>query len=583
MAEPISDEQLYSWLERDAPELAAHLKSHPEDAVRIDRLRGAAGLARELTAPPFPERVGRFRVVRRLGRGGMGEVFEAQSDDGGRVALKRVAGASDAASATRFARECEALARLSHPDVAKLVEVGSTRSGEPWLAMEFVDGVPLSERMRDATWSRRERLETFVRICDAVAFAHDHGVLHRDLKPTNLLVTRDGAPKVIDFGLARLHDDAAAAARLTRSGAALGTFAYSSPEQWLGLEVDARTDVWSLGVILHEMVTGRLPHFAASPEELARSRRRRGRGVEGEFGAKLDVVLRRALARGDDPRYASVAALAVDLRRTLSGEPLAPPPARTPKQRARRRRRLLVRGAVALLLVAGAAALAFAWWRSAGIDWSRPMKGKGFPRTAPWSGVRWRGETPIVQVDGRWWQLESIEGLRADLLVAFCKQTTKDAWAKRFCEDLDEVLTRMLGHAPGATVSLALVDPDTHESTRMERVAMTEANRRAVWLARYGTPFDRVVVQGDSVHVDLGGTTYDLLAIDGVPIEKDLAAIKAVFREAWVFDVEHDLLQSIERAAGRPAPAEITIDVRRPDGSTATLDHVPVRPWQSSQ
>lgn len=582
MAEPVSDEQLYSWLERDAPELAAHLQSHPDDAVRVARLRGAAGLARELTAPPFPERVGRFRVVRRLGRGGMGEVFEAHSDDGARVALKRIAGPGDAGAASRFARECEALARLSHPDVAKLVEVGSTRSGEPWLAMEFVDGVPLAERMRDAMWTRRERLETFVRVCEAVAFAHDHGVLHRDLKPTNVLVTRDGAPKVIDFGLARLDGDAAAAARLTRSGAALGTFVYSSPEQWLGLEVDARTDVWSLGVILHELVTGRLPHFAASPEELARSSRIRGRGVEGEFGKELDVVLRRALARGDDPRYASVAALAEDLRRTLRGEPLAPPPARTPEQRARRRRRLLVRGAVALLLVAGAAALGFAWWRGTGVDWSRPLKGKGYARTAPWSGVRWRGETPIVLIDGRWWQLESIEGLRADLVVAFCKQTTNDTWAKRFCEDLVEVLTRMLGHAPGATVSLVLVDPDTRETKTMERVEMSEAKRQEIWRKRYGSPFDRVVVQGDSVRVDVDGSTFDLLAIDDVPIEKDLAAIQAIARsrDEWVSDVEHSLLQSIERATGRPVPIEVTIEVRRPDGSKARLEHLPLRPFQ---
>ena len=577
MSEPISDEQLYSWLERDAPELAQHLAAHPEDDGRVERLRSAAGLARELTAPPFPERIGRFRVVRRLGRGGMGEVFEALSDEGERVALKRVAGPSDAAASARFARECEALARLSHPDVARLGEVGATKSGEPWLAMEFVDGVPLAERMRDAAWTRRARLETFLRLCDAVAFAHDHGVLHRDLKPSNVLITRDGSPKVIDFGLARLQDESAAAARLTRSGAALGTFAYSSPEQWLGLPVDARTDVWSLGVILHELVTGRLPHFAASPEELARGGRSRGRGVGGEFGAALDVVLNRALARGDEPRYASGAALAEDLRRTLRGEPLAPPPARTPAQRARRRRRLLARGAVALVLAAGVTTLGIAWLRGGAVDWSRRMDGKGFDRTAPWTGVRWKGETPIVEVDGRWWQLESIEGLRADLIIAFCKQTTREVWAKRFCEDLVEVLTRMLGHAPGATVSLVLIDPDTRESKTMANVEMTHAKRQKIWDAREGTPFDRVTVDGDSVRVELGGASYDLLAIDGVPIEEDLAAIKSVYRDGWVVNVEKWLLQSIEGATGRPVPTEVTVDLRRPDGSQTRMEHVPLR------
>jgi hypothetical protein len=231
-----------------------------------------------------------------------------------------------------------------------------------------------------------------------------------------------------------------------------------------------------------------------------------------------------------------------------------------------------------VLLLAGVATLGLQWWRRSAVDWSQPMHGRGFPKTAPWTGVRWRGETPIVQVDGRWWQLVSIEGLRADLVVAFCKQTTSDVWAKRFCEDLVEVLTRMLGREPGEAVALELVDPDTRESTTMARVAMTEANRQQIWRARYGTPFDRVRVRNGSVRVDLDGTTYELLAIDGVPIEEIVAAIKALNHGGWIEDVEGSLLQSIERATDRPVQPDITIDVRRPDGSQGRMEHVPVRP-----
>src|SRR5262249_11825398 len=180
MADPISDEQLFSWLERSAPELAGHLAAHPEDAPRVDHLRSTAALARELTAPPFPERIGPFRVERRLGRGGMGEVFEARAGDGTRATVKVIAGAPGEAAAARFARGCEARARLDHRGGARLLDHGTTAEGEPWLAMEFVAGVPLGERMRDASWTRGARLRFLLKLCDAVSHAHANGVLHRD-------------------------------------------------------------------------------------------------------------------------------------------------------------------------------------------------------------------------------------------------------------------------------------------------------------------------------------------------------------------------------------------------------------------
>ena len=293
----------------------------------------------EAARPPI---LGEFEIVREIGRGGMGVVYEAiQGESGRRVALKVVRGGQfvDDAALRLFRREIQALARLEHPGVASLFASGRTPDGFHYFAMELVVGTPLD------LWLRRQgvaptgdelerRLELFLEIADAVAYAHQRGVLHRDLKPSNLVVSEDGRVKVLDFGLARITDaDVARATQVTELGTIRGTLAYMSPEQLTGNPdaVDVRADVYALGVVLYEMLAGEhplaldsIPAFdipRAIREEPAKSLR-----SLWKWPARLDPDLATIVAKSieKDParRYQSVGALADDLRRYAGGQPI---------------------------------------------------------------------------------------------------------------------------------------------------------------------------------------------------------------------------------------------------------------------
>ena len=331
-----TDEQLWSWVDRDAPELAAHLEAHPEDRGRVDELRRAIRAVAAGGPERVPDRVGPYPILRRLGSGGMGVVFEAeQVVPKRRVALKVIRGAwlDDERTRRLFRREADVLARLQHPGIAAVHDAGETKEGAPYFVMELVDGVPLDEWARGRTLA--ERLRALEDLARAVEHAHGKGVIHRDLKPSNVLVTAEGEVKVLDFGLARIVDPAATASlTAAMSGRVIGTVRYMSPEQASGYasRVTPASDVFSLGVLCYETCLGASPHdldgkgFLECARAVAETDARRPRDVSPGVDPALERVLVRALAREPRRRYPSAAALADELARVRRGEAIDAPP-----------------------------------------------------------------------------------------------------------------------------------------------------------------------------------------------------------------------------------------------------------------
>jgi eukaryotic-like serine/threonine-protein kinase len=220
-----------------------------------------------------PTRIGPYRILKVLGEGGMGVVYEAEQTEPvtRRVALKLIRSGLDSQQiVARFEAERQALAVMDHPNIARVLDAGTTAEGRPFFVMELVEGVSLTDYCDRHRLSLRRRLELFLALCQAVQHAHQKGVIHRDLKPSNvLIVSRDGrpAPKIIDFGIAKALDQASTAALVTQQGTTLGTPAYMSPEQaeMNRLDVDTRSDIDSLGVMLYELLVGTLP---LDPKEL---------------------------------------------------------------------------------------------------------------------------------------------------------------------------------------------------------------------------------------------------------------------------------------------------------------------------
>jgi serine/threonine-protein kinase len=328
------------------------------------------------------ERFGAYRLIELLGAGGMGEVYLAERVDGRfeqRVALKLVKRGMDSAQILRrFARERQILARLEHPGIARLLDGGEGDDGRPYFVMERVEGEPITEYCAAHGAPLEERLRLLADCCDAVDAAHRSLVVHRDLKPSNILVTAGGRVKLLDFGIARLLGDEDGETQLTRHGAHVLTPAYAAPEQILGGGVSMATDVFALGVVMYELLTGALPHdrraatpydlvsrvereSAQKPSTLVRKTGVAGGGASAERKARrlrgdLDTIALKALAPDPARRYPSAAAFAADLRAYLDGRPVSARPD-TPAYRLRKfvgRHRAGVAAsiAVALALVA---------------------------------------------------------------------------------------------------------------------------------------------------------------------------------------------------------------------------------------
>jgi tetratricopeptide (TPR) repeat protein len=274
---------------------------------------------------PPPGQIGPWQVERELGHGGMGTVYLATREAAGfrlRAAVKLVRRGMDTDFILRrFRTEREILAGLGHPNIARLLDGGSTADGLPYFAMEYVEGRHLLEDCAARGADTRQRIELFLQICEAVAYAHRHLVVHRDLKPSNILVTPDGAPKLLDFGLARLLQAGAGGER-TETGYRLLTPDFASPEQVRGERITTSTDIYSLGVVLHHLLAGRSPYrTTGSTESTARAVCEQEPERPG-LSRDLDNVILMALRKEPERRYESVTALAEDLRRYLDGRPV---------------------------------------------------------------------------------------------------------------------------------------------------------------------------------------------------------------------------------------------------------------------
>ena len=368
-----------AWLDRscgDDPELRARLARMLalDDASRCpldgDVLE-VSGLAAEVTGEERrPERIGRCRIVRTLGVGGMGLVFEAVEDPplGRRVALKVLGTALGTGPLRwRFEREIRMLAELEHPGIARIYQAGTFEGGsvrQPYFTMEYVEGLPLSKYLEREDPGVRERIELLVALCDAVQHAHERGIVHRDLKPENILVTGEGQPKVLDFGIARPLDGASThPVQHTRTGGLIGTPRWMSPEQ-LGErsdEVGPATDVHALGTLLHYVLSGgELPYElnGKSDVEVALTicreeptPLRRALKAPIPRSQDLEAVAGKALEKDPSRRYRRAAGLGADLRRFLAGEPVRARPLRLlPRTWRRCRRRPWRATAIAMML-----------------------------------------------------------------------------------------------------------------------------------------------------------------------------------------------------------------------------------------
>jgi tetratricopeptide (TPR) repeat protein len=341
-----------------AAETVGFLES-PAMAVAAKEL-GAQG------ARAHPSAIGRFRILRLIGEGGMGSVYEAEQDEPRRrVAIKMLRpGFATPDRLRRFQQESRALARLQHPGVAQIFESGTADAGagpQPYFAMELVHGLPLREYSDRHGLGVREKLALLSKTCDAVNHAHQRGLIHRDLKPGNILVDEAGQPKVLDFGVARFTSGEEESTLRTEAGQVVGTLAYMSPEQVLGdpLEVDIRSDVYSLGVILYELLSGRLPYEATKSQFAEAIRAIREESVKPlgsigrEFRGDIETIVSKALEKDKSRRYASAADLGADIQRYLSDEPIAarPPSAGYQFQKFARRHRELMAGLVAVFVV----------------------------------------------------------------------------------------------------------------------------------------------------------------------------------------------------------------------------------------
>lgn len=356
-----------------------------------DRLAGAESPADEESAGiGRGSQIGAYRIVEKIGEGGMGEVFRAERADGlfaQQVAVK-ITRSTIAQSdlRQRFVIERQILASLSHDNIVRLLDGGTTTGGQAFLIMEHVEGVPLTTHCREGGLSLEDRLHLLRTVCRAVHYAHEHGVVHRDLKPANILVTSDHVPKVVDFGIAKLLEGHAGSG-LTITGVVPGPLTpnYASPEQVRGLPVTTASDVYALGVVLYETVAGVRPYETDGlslerlldvvvREQPARPSARKDDATpalpydRARLRGDLDAIVLKALSKEPADRYASASELASDITRVLRGDPVL---ARTPsslyvlRRMALRHKRLAAVSALALVGILAASGVATWQWRVA--------------------------------------------------------------------------------------------------------------------------------------------------------------------------------------------------------------------------
>lgn len=332
----LTEQELWSGIDRDAPETKDHLKTCASCRTKAKALEEgivAVSSSFQPDEPPLPEYIGPYRIICRLGEGGMGIVYEGEQPTTKRsVAIKVLRGGSyDKFRVRLFQREAQTLARLRHPAIGAVFEAGRTDDGRDYFAMELVRGMPLTRYAEEKRISLRARLELFCLICHAIHYAHQRGVIHRDLKPSNILVDSEGQPKILDFGLARITDpDAGLTLTATEVGKIMGTLPYMSPEEVRGDPegADVRCDVYSLGVVFFELLSGELPYNVSRTrlpeavrvicEESPRTLGSLSRILRGD----LETIASKALEKDRSRRYQGAADMAEDVHRYLRNQPI---------------------------------------------------------------------------------------------------------------------------------------------------------------------------------------------------------------------------------------------------------------------
>jgi tetratricopeptide (TPR) repeat protein len=348
----------------------------PSAGLGAGATQSLAGPAAAAAPQRLPRTIGQFRILRLIAEGGMGAVYEAEQEQPHRrVALKLIkSGFATDEQRRRFEREADALGRLQHPGIAQIYQAGSieTEYGpQPYFAMELIAGQRLWQYAEQHHLQLRSRLELMIQICDAVQHAHQRGIIHRDLKPANILVDANGQVKILDFGVARITDVDVQATRQTELGQIVGTLPYMSPEQVAGdpFEIDHRADIYALGVILYQLLAGRLPfdverktlpeavHVIRDQDAPALS------SIDRVYRGDVEIIVGKALEKEKSRRYESALELASDVRRYLRDEPILarPPSASYQLAKFTRRHRGLVVGtaAVFFVLLAGIAVSSF--------------------------------------------------------------------------------------------------------------------------------------------------------------------------------------------------------------------------------
>ncbi len=486
--------------------LLANIREHGAAASPISELVGELRsdmLAATATAAEPPASIGSYRVVSRIGEGGMGVVYLArQSKPDRRVALKLIRpGFASARMLKRFEYEAEVLGRLLHPGIAQIYEAGMADLGsgpQPFFAMELVEGVSLTRFAKEKDLGTRARLELFAKICDAVHHAHQKGVIHRDLKPGNILVTADGQPKILDFGVARTTDgDIQNTTLQTDIGQLIGTLPYMSPEQVGGKpeDLDTRSDVYALGVVLYELLVGRLPYTLEKRliHEAARIIKEeeptRLSSIDRTLRGDVETIVGHALEKDKTRRYQGASSLAADIRRYLSDEPIAARPAGTWYQLRKfsQRNKALVGGVVVALVLLTAGVL------GTGLALNR----------------------------------EAQQRLRADERAAAAEKAEGEAKDQtKIAEAVAKFQTDMLAAVDPSSLP---TDPVTKEPLR-DRITVLQAVQAAVKQLDDGSLKDQPLVEA-RVRAIIGQTLSELARYDAAEpnLRKSLAILRSIF------------------------------------------------------
>lgn len=547
-------------------------------------------LARSPSDLPPGHRIGAYRLVRRIARGGMGTVYLARRADGRfeqSVALKVLRRGLDTADVlARFRAERQILASLSHPNIARLLDGGATDDGRPYLVMEHIEGEPVDVYCDQNCLPLEERLRLFRKICEAVSHAHRKLVVHRDLKPSNVLVTEEGEPKLLDFGIAKLldPDEAVAAAPVTRTGVRLLSPHYASPEQVEGRTVTTATDVYALGVMLYELVTGHHPHEGdpeehrtaeeveraiaeeppmqpeaavktsrklrgpsgsvteRSPEEIAEDRDTRPEDLRRRVAGELGLILLKALRKEPERRYASAESLSQELERFLAGRPIS---ARSATLRYRLskfvRRHADAVAAAGLVLVALLGGVAATAWQA-----------RRASRAAEDARLEARNAEQVTELlVGMFESSDAPEAAVGDTLTA---RAVLDRGVDRVREELagqPEVRARMLHVAGRVYRNLGLYEP-------------------ARSLLREALELRRELHQGP--HPEVAATLDDLAT--ALRLERDFVGAVPVYREALEM---HRALHPDTSLAVVNAAADLALnlrDVGRADTAVAIMREV---------